>query len=231
MNPLSLLRPKWRPVFQGILMASALSQIAAKGASRVEPFRAASAPQEPAGSVAAVQASETPGIMRPTDHSVLETGEVQIIARSGAEVLLDGQPVSITKSSLLPGGVLSLRLPAGRHELLWRSLTTQQRVQFFVAAPDNASGAPAGWKVYRAHPPLAECQTCHAVTGKKTEAFTKPQLSETCFTCHDQKAFVGAHAHNDEVLADCLLCHNPHGSSEKFHLKMPRDLACKQCHG
>ena len=36
---------------------------------------------------------------------------------------------------------------------------------------------------------------------------------------------------NDEVLADCVLCHNPHGSTEEFHLKMPRETACKQCHG
>jgi predicted CXXCH cytochrome family protein len=27
------------------------------------------------------------------------------------------------------------------------------------------------------------------------------------------------------------LCHNPHGSTEKAHLKMAKETACKQCHG
>ena len=172
------------------------------------------------------QEPEKAGILRPTDQSVLETEEVQIIARAG-EVWLDGKSL---KERQTQGArqALSIRIPAGRHELIWKNGDALQKIQFAVTSSGNIA-IPPDWKVYRAHPPQAECQNCHS--GENPRDFKKATVAETCFTCHEQKAFAAGHAHNDEVLAECVLCHNPHGSTEKFHLKMTRETACKQCHG
>lgn len=166
------------------------------------------------------------GILRPTDQSVLETEEVQIIARAG-ECWLDGKSIRKFQTQN-PRQALSIRLSAGRHELVWKNGDAHQRIQFVVTGSESAV-VPAGWKVYRAHPPQSECQTCHA--GDQPADFKKSTVAETCFTCHEQKAFAASHSHNDEVLAECVLCHNPHGSTERFHMKMTREIACKQCHG
>ncbi|MGH9659758.1 MAG: cytochrome c3 family protein, partial [Bryobacteraceae bacterium] len=54
---------------------------------------------------------------------------------------------------------------------------------------------------------------------------------ESCFSCHDAKAFAEPHSHNAETLVECQTCHEPHGSTEKTHLKMRKQVACKLCHG
>jgi predicted CXXCH cytochrome family protein len=169
---------------------------------------------------------ETVGILRPTDQAVLETDEVQVIARSG-QLWLDGKLLKEPQTQPMREA-LSLRIPAGRHELIWKNSDTLQRIQFVVRTSSNTV-VPSGWKVYRAHPPQAECQHCHA--SEQPGDFSKTTVAETCFTCHEQKTFAAGHAHNDEVLNECALCHNPHGSAERFHLKMTRETACKQCHG
>jgi len=172
------------------------------------------------------QTPEVVGILRPTDQAVLETEEVQVIARPGG-LWLDGKALKERQTEAMRQA-LSLRIPAGRHELVWKNGDASQKVQFMVTT-SGKTPAPPGWKVYKGHPPQAECQNCHA--GKQPGVFRKSTLAETCFTCHAQDAFAAGHAHNDEVLAECVLCHNPHGSTEKFHLKMTRETACKQCHG
>ena len=166
------------------------------------------------------------GILRPTDQSVLEANEVQVIARAG-EVKLDGKAIREPQTRFLRRA-LSINVAVGKHELSWNSGDSLQRIQFAVTTP-RSKNAPPGWKTYRAHPPQAECQDCHA--GEQPGEFKKATVAETCFTCHEQKTFAAGHTHNDEVLAECILCHNPHGSTEKFHLKMTRETACKQCHG
>jgi len=172
------------------------------------------------------KAPEKAGILRPTDQAVLETEEVQVIARAG-ELWLDGKFLKERPTQAMRQA-LSLRIPSGRHELIWKNGDTDQKIQFVVRTSTNTV-VPLDWKAYRAHPPRAECQSCHA--SKEPGAFKKITVAETCFTCHEQSTFAAGHAHNDEVLAECVLCHNPHGSTEKFHLKMTRETACKQCHG
>ena len=147
---------------------------------------------------------EKPGILRPTDRSVLETETIQIIARAG-EVLLDGKSIKGPKIQATRQAV-SVRVPPGKHELIWKNGDVLQKTQFVVTTSGNTT-IPPGWKVYRAHPPQAECQNCHA--GETPGDFKRATVAETCFTCHDQKAFAAGHAHNDEVLAECVLCHNP----------------------
>jgi len=193
--------PRWHLVFLSVFLASTVRLTSA---------------QEP----------EKAGILRPVDQSVLQTEEVQIIARPG-EVWLDGKSLK-GRETPATRQALSVRVPAGRHELIWKNGDALQKIQFAVTTSEKTAGPP-NWKVYRAHPPQAECLNCHA--EKQPGDFKKITVAETCLTCHEQKTFAAGHAHNDEVLAECVLCHNPHGSTEKFHLKMTRETACKQCHG
>jgi predicted CXXCH cytochrome family protein len=164
------------------------------------------------------------GILRPTDQTVLETEEVRIIARDGA-LWLDGESLE-RRQTQGTRQALAIRIPPGRHELVWKRGGAVQTTRFAVATSRGAA-VSAGWKVYREHPPQAECVNCHA--GEKD--FKKSTIVETCFTCHEPKSFAEAHSHNSEVLAECVLCHDPHGSAERFLLRMTRETACKQCHG
>lgn len=154
-------------------------------------------------------------ILRPADQSVLKPGPFSVIAKTEAELKLDGKPLAVTRPA--PGIATATINPApGLHEIS----AAEERVKFFVGA-----GAPPGWKEFRAHPPAASCESCHAIVKGAWE------FAGNCFQCHDQKAFPKIHQHNTEVLADCQLCHYPHGSTERRHLKMQKETACKQCHG
>ncbi|MBI3665609.1 MAG: hypothetical protein HY236_05180 [Acidobacteria bacterium] len=156
---------------------------------------------------------------------------VSVIARglAGSKLQLDGKPVV---SAAPATGVLAATIsPAtGLHELALVTSGGSQKSQFFVRT-GSAAEPPDGWKAYRPHPPGATgCDTCHAVKNGSW-AFRAQALSAVCFQCHDQKAFAEPHSHNERLLADCQSCHDPHGSTERFHLKLPRETACKQCHG
>ncbi len=165
-----------------------------------------------------------PMIFRPADQSVIQAGPVSVVAKgpADAKLELDGKPVEAQHPAA--GVFAAIITPtAGRHQL---SLAGRS-IQFFV----GASGVPEGWKQFRAHPPAAvNCETCHAVNQGAWD-FKGGTVAENCFECHQQQSFPKVHQHNPEVLADCQLCHNPHGSTAKFHLKMAKETACKQCHG
>jgi predicted CXXCH cytochrome family protein len=150
------------------------------------------------------------------------TGAVRIIARvdAGQKLLLDGNPVEAAAPA--PGVALaSMKLAAGAHEI---SLGAE-KVRFHVGA-----GAPAGFAPFREHPPVAAgCDSCHAVK-EGAWALKRASLSGICFQCHDREAFPKAHTHVYGTLADCQMCHNPHGSAAAGHMKMTKAKACTLCH-
>jgi predicted CXXCH cytochrome family protein len=104
---------------------------------------------------------------------------------------------------------------AGRHVLT----VAGTKIEFAAGA------GPEGWKPFRAHPPAGACSACHDAASWEFKG------AETCLACHDQTAFAKTHTHNTEVLNECQLCHAPHGSTAKSHLKFVKETACKQCHG
>ena len=164
-----------------------------------------------------LMAAEPDRVLRPLNETVLKPGPVSIVAKTTGELLLDGKAIPSTQPA--PGVRTATVTPsAGLHELA----AGNQKVRFFVGA-----GAPQGWKEFRAHPPAATCDACHAVE----DGAWSIKAGETCFRCHDQATFPKIHQHNSEVLAECQMCHNPHGSTEKAHLKLAKEVACKQCHG
>jgi predicted CXXCH cytochrome family protein len=160
-----------------------------------------------------------PRILRPTDQSVLPPGPLSIVARADA-LKLDGKPLDAAHPA--PGVSTAAVTPSpGPHELAAGSVI----VKFFVGA-----GAPSGWKAFHAHPPGgAACDTCHAVVNGSWE-IKGGVVGTNCLQCHNEKAFPKIHTHNADLLPDCQLCHMPHGSTIKAHLKMTREAACKQCH-
>lgn len=172
------------------------------------------------------EADKGPGFLRPLDQSILKPGALSVVARTegDAKLLLDGKPVE-SKSDA--AGVLSaiVKLDAGKHELVLVTGGAEHKARLFVG-----EGAPAGFEAFRAHPPAAACTACHAVEAGAW-GFKGGSLKENCLVCHDQKTFVEAHQHTPEVLEECSLCHQPHGSKVRFHLKYDRDTACKLCHG
>jgi predicted CXXCH cytochrome family protein len=164
-----------------------------------------------------LSAEELP-ILRPTDGAVLKPGELTVIARSGG-LSLDGKPVKATERAK---GVWSavINPPPGEHEL---KLSTGQAIRFRVDAGSATS-------TYRVHPPAATCETCHAVKDGAWQ-LRSAVLETTCASCHDLKKFPVTHSHNTTTLAECQSCHDPHGSAAKFHLAIPKEVACHLCHG
>jgi predicted CXXCH cytochrome family protein len=179
-----------------------------------------------AGACLAQQEANKPEIFRPADESILQSGTVQVVARvSGQDKLLvDGKPVPV-KQPAPTALVADLELTAGMHEL---ALESGPKVRVFV--PGGSAKAPDGWQPFRPHPPAAQCDTCHSVTDGAW-AMKNAVTAESCATCHDLKSFPKSHTHTVEVLEECQLCHQPHGSKASFHLKFDKETACKQCHG
>jgi predicted CXXCH cytochrome family protein len=166
-------------------------------------------------------AQDDPNLLAPPDGAVFAKGPVRFIARAdaGAAILLDGKPLKFERPA---EGVATanLDLEPGAHEI---SLD-KEKVRFFVGA-----GAPREMMDFRFHPPMASCSTCHAI---KNGAWTwqRPSLVTLCGQCHDREKFPAKHTHEMGILADCQICHNPHGSTAAGHLRKPKETACKQCH-
>jgi len=86
----------------------------------------------------------------------------------------------------------------------------------------------------RSHMPLPEgqmaCTDCHNPHGSITKPLLKTDtVNETCYTCHAEKRgpFLFEHA---PVRANCLNCHDAHGSNQQTLLVAPIPMLCQQCH-
>lgn len=169
--------------------------------------------------------AEPPAILTPTDQSVVTGPVLQVIGRaaSQAQLLMNGRPVEIQHVG--PGAILArITVSPGKHELLLRDNEGQTAVSF-MADPASQAGAP-----FRPHPPLeVTCEGCHAVKDN-TWALKRTTTASLCFSCHERSKFPAAHTHGTDILADCQVCHLPHGSAAKAHLRRPKAAACRQCH-
>ena len=86
----------------------------------------------------------------------------------------------------------------------------------------------------RSHMPLPEgqmaCTDCHNPHGSITKPLLKTDtVNETCYACHAEKRgpFLFEHA---PVRANCLNCHDVHGSNQQTLLVAPIPMLCQQCH-
>ncbi len=107
------------------------------------------------------------------------------------------------------------------------------------------------------HGPASDgrCNRCHNPHGSENEFFLRKSIWDLCTTCHAEKAdgkhvvssFVfnrndGGHPTRSDTVKDparpereftCTSCHNPHGSSGVYLLRMKGPVAfgvCKRCH-
>ncbi|WP_449423949.1 cytochrome c3 family protein [Rhodanobacter lindaniclasticus] len=74
------------------------------------------------------------------------------------------------------------------------------------------------------------CTDCHNPHGSITKPLLKTDtVNETCYTCHAEKRgpFLFEHA---PVRANCLNCHDVHGSNQQTLLVAPIPMLCQQCH-
>jgi predicted CXXCH cytochrome family protein len=168
-------------------------------------------------------AADQPGkIVRPPDQTAFKTETIEVIATAPEGKLeLDGAPVPTLQP--FPNVLRAMvKVAPGVHKLVLSWSGGRETVQFY-SGPEP----PAGFQVFQPHPPLAEvpCTQCHSVTRRGRFVF-----KGGCFDCHDNAGFTKVHTHNAEVLAQCGLCHNAHGSVTKNHLIHTREVACKQCH-
>ena len=180
----------------------------------------------------AAAAQETgPRIFRPMDQTVVAAGPLSVVARTGGkgELLLDGKPVAATEPG--PNALTAALKPSpGMHDLKLVSDGDPVVVRFFVRDAGNAAEAPKDWLEFKSHPPSAGCDACHAVQDGAW-GFKGDTLASNCAACHEANAFPEIHTHNTVTLAECQLCHSPHGSTAAKLLKLKKELACKQCHG
>ncbi len=86
------------------------------------------------------------------------------------------------------------------------------------------------------HPELEKCSGCHSSHGSDEISFLN-KGKDTCSTCHETQGTF-THPVGEEVkdprskmAMDCVTCHGPMGSPEKFILRYERDKElCVQCH-
>jgi predicted CXXCH cytochrome family protein len=166
-------------------------------------------------------AQEEGVIVRPTDGAAVPEGEVIVLAAApGGRLELDGQPVDA--AAPFPNVLhANLSPSAGEHTLalVWEG--GRKEIRFFAGA-----NPPETYRLFRPHPPTeVECTQCHGLSRRGRFRFVGG-----CFNCHKQEQFAGFHQHVPDVLEECGLCHNAHGSTTKAHLTLPRETACKQCH-
>lgn len=157
-------------------------------------------------------------IYAPPDNSQHD-GKVRIIAQTEGkgDLKLDGK--AIQTESPHPGvATAELTLDKGIHTLE----LGDQRVRFAIQPAD-------GFTPFRPHPPVAQCTSCHAVRNNRWR-FTRASLSNVCSACHSKDTFPAKHTHGMDLLPDCQMCHNPHGSTAAGHMKLSREKACQQCH-
>jgi predicted CXXCH cytochrome family protein len=108
---------------------------------------------------------------------------------------------------------------------------------------EAAGGESCGCHAHKAektyvHVPVknGECSSCHKPSGKghpkfKKEAFilTDKGKAGLCNECHERKD-IKKHVHPPVAAGDCLDCHDPHQSDNKFQLKKQGGALCELCH-
>jgi predicted CXXCH cytochrome family protein len=170
----------------------------------------------------AIGAEDAGKILRPADKSAVPAGPVRLIARApDGRLELDGQPVDAQKP--FPDVLTaSVDVKPGLHKVavIWNE--GRNEISFSVG-PD----VPSGFAGFRPHPPGGDpqCTQCHGLSQRGRFVF-----KGGCFDCHAPAPFAKVHTHTADVLNECGLCHNAHGSTVKSHLLFTKEIACRQCH-
>ncbi len=81
-----------------------------------------------------------------------------------------------------------------------------------------------------------DCASCHKPSGQKHPKFKKEAFLLTdngkaglCSECHERKD-TRKHVHPPVAAGDCLACHDPHQSGNRYQLKEAGAALCYECH-
>ena len=91
--------------------------------------------------------------------------------------------------------------------------------------PDDTGGPAAHHKSFIEK----KCRACHRITREQPEP---PVVYKMCFLsgCHDTGILNNTFKHPDALQANCLFCHNQHGSRFGAHIVNDQQKLCKACH-
>ncbi|MCL5098615.1 MAG: hypothetical protein M1608_14015 [Candidatus Omnitrophica bacterium] len=151
------------------------------------------------------------------------TASPRSVAPNGAA---SGKPEKVLLLANVP-------LSPGRHTIE----AAGSRILLFRSTATDHSDAPAGWPLFQSHPITTDpsqpssCENCHLTHGSgKDLVLDRVKMPEACYSCHDLVDLRLAHSHVMDPLAECAICHNPHGSTQPNLLINTRAKLCVQCH-
>lgn len=161
--------------------------------------------------------------MSPPDGAWFASGDVRVVARSeGVRIEVDGKLVEAVER--FPGVFEAVikELEPGVHLVALVSEEGRQEARI-AYGPE----ALEGYEAFREHPGMQlECAQCHSVSRRGRFRFTGD-----CFQCHTDAQYTAKHPHPKHVLERCGDCHNSHGETAAALLSMPKETACRLCHG
>lgn len=90
--------------------------------------------------------------------------------------------------------------------------------------------------VWYSHLPPRECKKCHDMSRPPTRVVRRPQFVKEppglCYDCHPETNYADSSdfVHGPVASGECVFCHAPHGSKNKYLLKEPIPEICLSCH-
>ncbi len=219
---------------------------------RAAPARETTNESPSAGADEKEASSRAPRILFPGKRCIVESGRLELIAlaqpqKDGlfAEVplLVDGKPqewgpyqppVLVARLELTPGKHL---LNVGGKDLVVFIAKAGKKGEDVRAGAgaDPKDGRPEGWPAFRSHPGSKDgwknCALCHGTEiDEGRMKVGRPKHYEVCRTCHTSEEFVRIHAHPEEPLFDCGMCHGVHGARRPSFLIASAKPLCALCH-
>jgi predicted CXXCH cytochrome family protein len=85
---------------------------------------------------------------------------------------------------------------------------------------------------YVHEPVTKDCNSCHKRMEKGQWALPefKKKPPELCYDCHDEVRQTKGFVHGPVAVGECLFCHTPHRSPNKYLLKEKDPELCYKCH-
>ena len=110
-----------------------------------------------------------------------------------------------------------------------------------LSGPDDGSGRRRPEPVWFVHDPLVHfdpswersCPRCHGEKMQRSfsnEVHLVAPTPQLCFECHEPPSFQEGWIHGPVAQGECVFCHEPHRSLQKFLLKKALPEVCYQCH-
>lgn len=87
--------------------------------------------------------------------------------------------------------------------------------------------------VWYVHEPSKDCSNCHDKKRQSravARAYLVSPVPQLCYGCHEDQMVWGPNVHGPVAVGQCLFCHNPHRTQNKYQLEAPVPDICYLCH-